>query len=108
MNENIIDVSGDDFEEEVVHSDLPVLVDFWAEWCAPCRRIALAIDEIAEEFKGRVKVAKLNIDNNQEIPAKYGVRGIPTLILFKNGQETQRRVGTVTLSQLKLFLNQSV
>ena len=108
MNENIIEVSGNDFEEQVINSEIPVLVDFWAEWCAPCRRIAPAIDEIAEEFKGKVKVAKLNIDGNQEIPAKYGVRGIPTLILFKSGKEIQRSVGTVTLSQLKLFLNKSI
>ena len=85
MSDQIIHTSDDAFEQDVLQSQLPVLVDYWAEWCGPCKMIAPILDEVAKEYEGRVKVAKLNIDENQNTPPKYGIRGIPTLMLFKNG-----------------------
>ena len=85
MHENIVEVTDDNFESEVLQSEIPVLVDYWAEWCGPCKMISPILDEIAAEYGEKVKIAKLNIDDNQGTPPKYGVRGIPTLMLFKNG-----------------------
>lgn len=105
MNERIIVVTDDSFEEEVLNSPQPVLVDYWAEWCGPCKMIAPVLDEIADEYADKLKIAKLNIDENSNTPPKYGIRGIPTLMLFKNGQVEATKVGAVNKSQLAAFLN---
>jgi thioredoxin 1 len=108
MSEHTLEINDESFEADVLKSGTPVLVDYWAEWCAPCRMIAPILDEIAEAYQGRLVVAKLNIDNNQETPRKYGVRGIPTLMLFKNGNVEATRVGTQTKSELKAFLDSNL
>ena len=100
MNESIIELNAENFETEVLESDTPVLVDFWAEWCAPCKQIAPALEEIASDLEGRLSIAKVNIDENPSTPSKYGVRGIPTLILFKDGQSAATKVGTLTKNKL--------
>ncbi|MDG6778626.1 thioredoxin TrxA [Thiomicrorhabdus sp. zzn3] len=101
----MISTSDANFEAEVLQSDIPVLVDFWAEWCGPCKMIAPILDEISSEYEGKVKVAKLNIDENPATPPKYGVRGIPTLMLFKNGEVDATQVGALSKSQLCAFLD---
>jgi thioredoxin 1 len=108
MNENIITLSDETFEEEVLHAESPVLVDFWAEWCGPCKMIAPIVAEIATEYGDKLKVGKLNIDDNPDTPVKYGVRGIPTLILFKNGEVSASKVGALTKSQLVSFLDENL
>lgn len=105
MSDNIVYLSDASFEQEVIKSDMPVLVDYWAEWCGPCRMIAPILDEIASEYAGRVKVAKLNIDENPRTPPKYGIRGIPTLMLFKGGVVAATKVGALSKSQLAAFLD---
>ncbi|GBF30396.1 MAG: thioredoxin TrxA [Proteobacteria bacterium] len=105
MSEQVIHTSDDSFEADVIESEVPVLLDFWAEWCAPCKMIAPILTEIAEEYKGRLKIAKLNIDENPSIPPKFGIRGIPTLILFKNGTVEGQKVGALSKSQLTAFLD---
>lgn len=104
MSEHINNVSDSSFEQEVLRSAAPVLVDYWAEWCGPCKMIAPVLDEVAEEYAGRLTVCKLNIDENPDTPPKYGVRGIPTLMLFKNGKVEATKVGALTKSQLTAFL----
>jgi thioredoxin 1 len=101
LSENTVAVNDDSFEAQVLKADGPVLVDFWAEWCGPCKMIAPALEEIALEMKGRVTVAKVNIDDNPESPNKYGVRGIPTMILFKDGKAVATKVGAAPKSVLK-------
>ncbi|MEB4591076.1 thioredoxin TrxA [Candidatus Thiothrix sp. Deng01] len=108
MSDNIIQVSDATFEQEVLKSGTPVLVDYWAEWCGPCKMIAPLLDEIATEFAGKLKIAKLNIDDNKDVPPRYGIRGIPTLMLFKNGAVEATKVGALSKSQLTAFLNQSL
>ncbi len=98
-------VTDDTFEPEVLKSDTPVLVDYWAEWCGPCKSIAPILDEVAREYQGRLKIAKINVDENQQVPAKFGIRGIPTLILFKNGAVAAQKVGALSKSQLTAFLD---
>ncbi|BBD76969.1 thioredoxin TrxA [Hydrogenophilus thermoluteolus] len=105
MSEHIHHVSDATFEQEVVKSEMPVLLDFWAEWCGPCKMIAPILDEIAEAYAGKLKVCKLNIDDNPETPSKFGVRGIPTLMLFKNGNVEATRVGALSKSQLTAFID---
>jgi thioredoxin 1 len=104
MSDLIIHTTDATFEQEVVQSALPVLLDFWAPWCGPCKMIAPILDEVSKEFEGQVTVAKLNIDENPAQPPKFGVRGIPTLMLLKNGQVAATRVGALSKSQLVDFL----
>ena len=105
MSEHIHYVTDGNFDVEVLQCQTPVLVDYWAEWCGPCKMIAPVLDEIANEYAGRLKVAKLNIDDNQNTPASYGVRGIPTLMLFKNGNIAATKVGALSKSQLSAFID---
>ena len=108
MSADIIYVTDDTFEPEVLNAADPVLVDYWAEWCGPCKMIAPILDEIATEYNGRVRVAKLNIDDNPQTPPKYGIRGIPTLMLFKDGNVEATKVGAVSKSQLTAFIDSNI
>ena len=108
MSEQIVHVTDDNFEAEVLKSDLPVLVDYWAEWCGPCKMIAPVLDEITGEYAGKIKVAKLNIDDNPNTPPRYGIRGIPTLMLFKDGEVEATKVGAVSKSQLIAFIDSNL
>jgi thioredoxin 1 len=105
MSEHIHHVKDDTFDAEVLKSATPVLLDYWAEWCGPCKMIAPILDEVAKDYAGKLKVAKINIDDNQETPSKFGVRGIPTLMLFKNGAVEATKVGALSKSQLKAFID---
>ncbi len=108
MSDRIVAVTDDTFEKEVLESDEPVLVDYWAEWCGPCKVISPILSEIADEYAGRIKVTKLNIDENPNTPPKYGIRGIPTLMLFKNGNVDATKVGALSKSQLTVFLDSNL
>ena len=108
MSEFITNVSDASFEDDVIKAEGPVLADYWAEWCGPCKMIAPVLDEIAQTYAGKLKVCKLNIDENQETPPKYGVRGIPTLMLFKNGNVEATKVGALSKSQLAAFLDANI
>jgi thioredoxin 1 len=108
MSEHIHYVSDSTFEAEVVQAPLPVLVDYWAEWCGPCRMIAPILEEVSQEYAGRLTVAKLNVDENQQTPAKFGIRGIPTLMLFKNGDIAATKVGALSKSQLTAFIDSHI
>lgn len=101
-------VSDSSFEADVLKSDKPVLVDFWAEWCGPCKAIAPALDELAGTYDGKLQVAKVNVDDNRTIPAKYGIRGIPTLMVFKDGQLLATKVGALSKAQLAQFIDQQL
>lgn len=98
-------VSDASFEADVIKADKPVLVDYWAEWCGPCRMIAPILDEVSKSYEGRLQVAKLNVDENNQIPAKYGIRGIPTLMLFKGGELAATKVGALSKAQLTAFID---
>ena len=105
---DISHVSDDTFENEVLNSDMPVLVDYWAEWCGPCKVIAPVLEEIAAEYEGKIRVCILDIDSNEETPPKYSIRGIPTLMLFKNGNVEATKVGALNKSQLTAFLDSNI
>ncbi|MEO1889085.1 MAG: thioredoxin TrxA [Cycloclasticus sp.] len=108
MSENIVHTSDDTFEQDVLASDQPVLVDFWAEWCGPCKMVAPILDEIADEYLGKIKIVKLDIDSNPAMPRRFGVRGIPTLMVYKAGEVEATKVGAVTKSQLAAFIDSNI
>ena len=107
-SDKIIQADGSTFNNDVLQSDVPVLVDFWAEWCGPCRMVAPVLDQIAEEGDGRVRIAKLNVDENQEIAMQYGVSSIPTFILFKDGQAADRIMGALPKGAIEQFIERNV
>ena len=104
----VLHINDADFESVVVNSDIPVLLDFWAPWCGPCKMIAPVLDELAPEFAGKVKIVKMDVDDNQATPAQFGVRSIPTLLLIKNGQVVATQVGAIPKNQLANFINQHI
>ena len=108
VSENILHLSDDDFDEKVLKASGPVLVDYWAEWCGPCKMIAPVLEEIANDYQGKLTIAKINIDDNPGAPQRYGVRGIPTLMLFKNGEVEATKVGALSKSQLAAFLDSNL
>lgn len=108
MSDNIVHVTDASFENDVLTSDLPVLVDFWAEWCGPCKMIAPVLAELATEYEGKVKVCKMDVDANTETAPKFGIRGIPTLIIFKNGNAEATKVGALSKSQLAEFIESAL
>jgi thioredoxin 1 len=108
MSDSIKHVSDASFEADVLKSDVPVLVDYWAPWCGPCKMIAPLLEEASKEYQGRVIIAKVNVDENPETAAKFGIRGIPTLMLFKNGKTAATKVGAMSKSQLGTFLSESL
>lgn len=108
MSENIVTLSDASFEDDVVNAEGPVLVDFWAEWCGPCKMIAPILSEVATEYAGKVTVGKLNIDENSATPPKFGIRGIPTLLLFKDGKVAATKVGALSKTQLVEFLDANI
>jgi len=108
LSNDIVYVTDDSFEEDVLKSDIPVLVDYWAEWCGPCKMIAPILEEIVGDYTGKLKVAKLNIDENSATPPKFGIRGIPTLMIFKDGDVEATKVGALSKSQLTAFIDSNL
>lgn len=107
-SQNLTELSDASFEAEILQSPTPVLVDFWAPWCGPCRVVGPIVEELAQQYQGRIKVAKMNVDNNPVTPGKYGIRGIPTLILFKNGEAVDQIVGAVPKGQIEAMLQRAL
>ncbi len=105
MSDNIVHISDTSFEQDVLQAEGPVIVDFWAEWCGPCKMIAPVLEEIATEYDGKLKVCKMDVDANTETAPKYGIRGIPTLIVFNNGEKVGEKVGALSKSQLSAFID---
>jgi thioredoxin 1 len=108
MSSNILAITDTSFESDVIESKLPVLVDFWAQWCGPCKAIAPILDDIAQKYAGKITIAKLDVDNNPSTPPKFGVRGIPTLILFKDGQVKATQVGMLSKAELTSFIDSNI
>ena len=105
---NIVHLSDDTFQKEVIESNIPVLVDYWAEWCGPCKMIAPILDDLVSDYDGKLKIAKLNIDENPQTPTKFGIRGIPTLMIFKDGNPEATKVGALSKSQLTAFIDSTI
>jgi thioredoxin 1 len=108
MSDKIVHITDASFEQDVIKSDTPVMVDFWAEWCGPCKMIAPVLDELANDYAGRLKICKLNVDSNTQTAPKFGIRGIPTLIIFKNGAVAGTKVGALSKSQLAAFIDSMI
>ncbi len=108
MSDSIVHVTDATFEEEVLQSDLPVLIDYWAEWCGPCKMVAPVLDKLADEYEGKIKICKMDVDANKDTPAKFGIRGIPTLMIFKAGNAEATKVGALSEIQLKEFIDTTV
>ena len=108
MSGEIINVTDADFEEKVLKADGPVLVDYWAPWCGPCKMVAPILEDLSGDYAGKLTIAKVNIDENPMAPSKYGVRGIPTLLIFKNGEEVSRKVGAMAKSKIEEWINEAV
>ena len=108
MSENIVHVTDASFDSDVLQSDTPALVDFWAEWCGPCKALAPILDEIADEYDGKITIAKVNVDENVQLPPKYGIRGIPTMLLFKDGAVQATKVGALSKANLNVFLDSNI
>ena len=108
MSDKIVHVTDSSFEQEVLNSAVPVLLDFWAEWCGPCKMIAPILDEVAGAYQGKLQVTKMNVDENRDVPAKFGIRGIPTLMVFKGGQLAATKVGAMSKAQLTAFIDQQL
>ena len=104
MNDNVKEISSENFNQEVLESDLPVLVDFWAEWCGPCKQLAPTVEDVANKMVGSIKVCKMDVDSNQDIAVQFGVRSIPTLLIFKNGEVASTQIGAISKQQLEEFI----